>query len=228
MGREITKIKGISEAAILSTCNRFEIYIAAEDANRGVMDVTDFLHRRSNVAKRELKDNLFVLAEGAAVWHALRVSGGLESLVVGEGQILSQMKRCYEISTSKDGGAGKLLTRMFVTAVTAGKRVRAETGIAKGGVSISSAAVELVEKMCVDDIGLEMNQLEVAIVGAGKMGRLLVQHLTPRNVRKITLINRSKERAMELVDMVRDPATALATALERDGLGVVMDARAFR
>jgi len=103
--------------------------------------------------------------------------------------------------------------------VTAGKRVRAETGIAKGGVSISSAAVELVEKMCVDDIGLEMNQLEVAIVGVGKMGRLLVQHLTPRNVRKITLINRSKERAMELVDMF--PLAPLKVKGMGDMLGCV-------
>ena len=85
-----------------------------------------------------------MLSGDEAVWHALRVAGGLDSLVIGEGQILSQMKRCYELSTAKGGAAGKVLTRMLNTVVSAGKRVRSETGIARGGVSISSAAVELV------------------------------------------------------------------------------------
>eukprot|EP00285_Hemiselmis_virescens_P002910 CAMPEP_0173407170 /NCGR_PEP_ID=MMETSP1356-20130122/66453_1 /TAXON_ID=77927 ORGANISM="Hemiselmis virescens, Strain PCC157" /NCGR_SAMPLE_ID=MMETSP1356 /ASSEMBLY_ACC=CAM_ASM_000847 /LENGTH=311 /DNA_ID=CAMNT_0014368289 /DNA_START=36 /DNA_END=971 /DNA_ORIENTATION=+ len=129
------------------------------------------------------------------------------------------MKKCYEISTGEKGGAGKLLTRMFVTAVTAGKRVRSETGIAKGGVSISSAAVELVEKQCVGDIGLEVDQLDVAIIGAGKMGRLLVQHLTPRNVRSITLINRGKERAQEIIDAF--PQSPVKYAPLGDMLGAV-------
>eukprot|EP00283_Hemiselmis_rufescens_P007427 CAMPEP_0173420316 /NCGR_PEP_ID=MMETSP1357-20121228/1855_1 /TAXON_ID=77926 /ORGANISM="Hemiselmis rufescens, Strain PCC563" /LENGTH=511 /DNA_ID=CAMNT_0014383095 /DNA_START=18 /DNA_END=1556 /DNA_ORIENTATION=- len=219
VGVEISKLPHVTEAAVLSTCNRFEIYISVDDKMAGVREVREFLHRRSSVPSSELKDHLFVLTDRACVWHALRVSGGLDSLVVGEGQILSQMKRCYEISSGEGGGAGKLLTRMFVTAVTAGKRVRSETGISKGGVSISSAAVELVEKQCVGDIGLEMDQLDVAIIGAGKMGRLLVQHLTPRNVRKITLVNRGKERAQEIMDDF--PQSPLKYAPLNDMLGAV-------
>mmetsp|Transcript_5729 Transcript_5729/g.13492 ORF Transcript_5729/g.13492 Transcript_5729/m.13492 type:complete len:514 (+) Transcript_5729:25-1566(+) len=219
VGAEIARLPHVTEAAVLSTCNRFEIYLATDDKMAGVREVREFLHRRSSVDSSELKDHLFVLTDRACVWHALRVSGGLDSLVVGEGQILSQMKRCYEISTGEKGGAGKLLTRMFVTAVTAGKRVRSETGIAKGGVSISSAAVELVERQCVADLGLEMDQLDVAIIGAGKMGRLLVQHLTPRNVRSITLINRGKERAKEIIDNF--PQSPLKYAPMTDMLGAV-------
>jgi glutamyl-tRNA reductase len=93
---------------------------------------------------------------------------------------------------------------MLNTAVSAGKRVRSETGIARGGVSISSAAVELVEKKCIPDLNLDMSQLDICILGAGKMARLLVQHLIPRNVKSITILNRSPERSQELADSFPD------------------------
>jgi glutamyl-tRNA reductase len=198
VGKALAALPSVKEAAVISTCNRFEIYFVTADVHKGIREVTDFLSNQRDVPKRELRDSLFMLSGDEAVWHALRVAGGLDSLVIGEGQILSQMKRCYEISTSKGGAAGKVLTRMLNTVVSAGKRVRAETGIARGGVSISSAAVELVEKKCYEDLNLDMNQLDVCILGAGKMARLLVQHLMPRGVKSITVVNRGQERIQEL------------------------------
>jgi len=204
VGRALTELASVSEAAVLSTCNRFEIYFVTPDVHQGVREVTEYLSRRSNLSITELRKHLFMLSEGEAVWHGLRVAAGLDSLVIGEGQILSQMKRCYELATEKEGAAGKVLGRMLNTAVSAGKRVRSETGIARGGVSISSAAVELVEKKCIPDLNLDMSQLDICILGAGKMARLLVQHLIPRNVKSITILNRSPERSQELADSFPD------------------------
>jgi glutamyl-tRNA reductase len=196
--REIKLLPDIREAAIISTCNRHEIYFVTTDLHSGIRVVTNYLSQKHNVSRKELLHSLFFLAEEEAVWHALRVAGGLDSLVIGEGQILSQMKKCYELSTAKEGAAGKVLSRMFNTAVSAGKRVRTETEIARGGVSISSAAVELVEKQCIPDLNLDMHQLDVCIIGAGKMARLLVQHLMPRKPKSLTIVNRGLQRIEEL------------------------------
>jgi len=209
-GKALTHLPGIREAAVLSTCNRFEIYFVTDDVHGGTRQVMEHLSARSGVSLLELRHSLFMLAKTDAVWHALRVASGLDSLVIGEGQILSQMKRCYEISTDDEGAAGKVLTRLLNTAVSAGKRVRSETSIARGGVSISSAAVELVDKKCVDDLDLDMNQLDICILGAGKMARLLVQHLTPRGVKSITVVNRSPGRVEELQEMFPDSNIQLA------------------
>ncbi|EKX38294.1 Glutamyl tRNA reductase [Guillardia theta CCMP2712] len=204
VGRAIAALPSLKEAAVLSTCNRFEIYFVTNDVHAGIREVTEYLSTTRGVSMKELRSSLFMLSEDDAVWHALRVAGGLDSLVIGEGQILSQMKRCYEIATEKQGAAGKVLTRMLNTAVSAGKRVRSETGIARGGVSISSAAVELVEKNCLQDLDLDMDQLDICILGAGKMARLLVQHLLPRNVKSITIVNRSQQGADNLASMFPD------------------------
>jgi glutamyl-tRNA reductase len=99
VGRALTELASVSEAAVLSTCNRFEIYFVTPDVHQGVREVTEYLSRRSNLSITELRKHLFMLSEGEAVWHGLRVAAGLDSLVIGEGQILSQMKRCYELAT---------------------------------------------------------------------------------------------------------------------------------
>lgn len=211
VGKAIAALPSLKEAAVISTCNRFEIYFVTSDVHKGIREVTDFLSTQRNVPKRSLRDSLFMLSGDEAVWHALRVSGGLDSIVIGEGQILSQMKRCYELASGKGGAAGKVLTRLLNTAVSAGKRVRSETGIARGGVSISSAAVELVEKKCFDDLNLDMNQLDVAILGAGTMARLLVQHLRPRNPKSITVVNRGQQRIVELQEQFPDANIIPAT-----------------
>ncbi|GAB0493777.1 hypothetical protein MMPV_005062 [Pyropia vietnamensis] len=200
----VDRCDSISEAAVLSTCNRFEIYAVANHPQAGVHELLASLSERSGVAPSGLRRHMFMLTETEAVWHLLRVSAGLDSLVIGEGQILSQVKRCFELATAKEGMAGKILGRCLNTAVSAGKRVRSETGIAKGAVSISSAAVELAEMRAPTDSGKPIASCAVVIIGAGKMARLLVQHLLSRGVENITVVNRSMERAGELAKMFGD------------------------
>jgi glutamyl-tRNA reductase len=194
----------IAEAAILSTCNRFEVYYAATDAREAMAAVTQYLSKRGNLPVSTLRKNLFMLSGDDAVWHIMRVAGGLDSLVVGEGQILSQVRQCHLRSIEEEGSGGKVLSRLLQNAVSAGKRVRSETAISKGSVSISSAAVELSEMLSAPDLKLPFAEARLAVVGAGKMTRLLITHLASRGLERITIVNRSKGSAQELADQFPD------------------------
>jgi glutamyl-tRNA reductase len=145
-----------------------------------------------------------MLSGDDAVWHVMRVAGGLDSLIVGEGQILSQVRQCYMHSVEEDGCGGKVLSRLLNCALAAGKRVRSETAIAKGSVSISSAAVELSEMLSQQDLQLPFSEARLAVVGAGKMTRLLITHLASRGLEKITIVNRSMARPQELAEQFPD------------------------
>lgn len=201
---EICSTGQVEEAAVLSTCNRFEVYYAATDAREATARVTDYLAKRANLPVSTLRKNLFMLSGDDAVWHLMRVSGGLDSLIVGEGQILSQVRQCHTHSIEEDGKGGKVLSRMLNNAVAAGKRVRSETAISKGSVSISSAAVELSEMLSLKDLNLPFSEARLAVVGAGKMTRLLITHLASRGLEKITIVNRSLGRPQELQEQFPD------------------------
>ena len=201
---EICSSGVVSEAAVLSTCNRFEVYYAAPSPREAVARVTEYLAKRADMKVSDLRKNVFMLSGDDAVWHLMRVSGGLDSLVVGEGQILSQVKHCHSHSIEDDGSGGKVLSRMLNTAVAAGKRVRSETAISKGSVSISSAAAELSEFMCNQDLNLPFSEARLAVIGAGKMTRLLITHLASRGLEKITIVNRSMQRPQELAEQFPD------------------------
>lgn len=201
---EICSTGAVSEAAVLSTCNRFEVYYAAPSAREAVARVTEYLAQRADMPVSVLRRNVFMLSGDDAVWHLMRVSGGLDSLVVGEGQILSQVRHCHLHSIEDDGCGGKVLSRMLNTAVAAGKRVRSETAISKGSVSISSAAVELSEMMSQQDLNLPFGEARLAVIGAGKMTRLLITHLASRGLEKITIVNRSMQRPQELAEQFPD------------------------
>lgn len=197
--------ESISEACVISTCNRFEIYLAGKNTYRCVHDAMEFLYNRAESVCHKcldlatLRKNLFVLNGEEAIWHLMRVSAGLDSLVVGEGQILSQVKRAYEHGIEADGSSGKVIARLMNTAVTAGKRVRAETGIAKGAVSISHAATEFTASKIAADCGIDkMEDARITIIGAGKMARLLLIHLQKRGVKSVTIVNRSEGKVKEL------------------------------
>lgn len=194
----------VAEAAVLSTCNRFEVYYAASDARAAMASVTKYLADRSGLPVSTLRKNLFMLSGDDAVWHIMRVAGGLDSLIVGEGQILSQVRQCHLHSIEEDGCGGKVLSRMLNNAVAAGKRVRSETAISKGSVSISSAAVELSEMLSMQDLNLPFSEARLAVVGAGKMTRLLITHLASRGLEKITIVNRSVGRPQELQEQFPD------------------------
>jgi glutamyl-tRNA reductase len=203
----------IQEATILSTCNRLEIYIVSQTADRGVQDAIQFLAEFSKIPLKDLRQHLFMLLHKDAVMHLMRVAGGLDSLVLGEGQILAQVKQTQKIGQQYQG-MGPILNRLFRQALTAGKRVRTETSIGTGAVSISSAAVELAHMK----VGNFANH-RVAILGAGKMSRLLVQHLISKGSTDITILNRSAKRADELkqmftqIDLQLQPMTEMMTAI---------------
>jgi glutamyl-tRNA reductase len=208
----LCEYESIQEAAVLSTCNRFEVYISASNHAAATRDIMDFLQGYSGLEDSELRPNLMALSQEDASWHLLRVAAGLDSMVVGEGQILSQVKACYKHATAPAsdeepfaGSAGKVLGRLLNSAVTAGKFVRSETDISKGAVSISSAAVELANrKRYMESIGKPLSEMRVAIVGAGTMTRLLFAHLASHGVSKITLLNRTRPRAEALAEEYPD------------------------
>jgi glutamyl-tRNA reductase len=201
---ELCTSGSIAEAAVLSTCNRFEVYYAASDPRQAMAAVTDYLSKRGDLPVSVLRKNLFMLSGDDAVWHVMRVAGGLDSLVVGEGQILSQVRQCHLHSIEDDGCGGKVLSRLLNNAVAAGKRVRSETAISKGSVSISSAAVELSEMLSVPDLKLPFSEAKLAVIGAGKMTRLLITHLASRGLEKITIVNRSMGSPQELAELFPD------------------------
>ena len=182
----------IEEIAIISTCNRLEIYGVATNIEQGVREISQFLADKARIPLRELRPNLFTLLREDALRHLMRVSAGLESLVLGEGQILAQVKKTHKLG-QKYKGLGRLLDRLFKQAISAGKRVRSETSIGTGAVSISSAAVELVHTKVEN-----LPDYNVTIVGAGKMACLLVKHLLSKGATKISIVNRSHRRAQEL------------------------------
>lgn len=191
----------IEEVAILSTCNRLEIYVVTTETQAGALEITQFLSEHSKLPLHKLRPHLFILLHEDAVNHIMRVAAGLDSLVLGEGQILAQVKNAHKLGQQYKG-VGRILNRLLKQAITAGKRVRTETNIGTGAVSISSAAVELAQ-MKVESLA----EQKVCIIGAGKMSRLLVQHLLAKGCQQISIVNRSMERAQELAH--KFPETAL-------------------
>ncbi len=183
----------IDEVAVLSTCNRLEIYLVTSETENGIREAIQFLSEHSGLPLYQLRQHLFILLHQDAVMHLMRVAAGLDSLVIGEGQILAQVKHTFKLG-QQHKGVGVILNRLFKQAISAGKRVREETKIGTGAVSISSAAVELAQIKAAN-----LAACRVAILGAGKMSRLLVQHLLAKGASQITILNRSPERAKELV-----------------------------
>jgi glutamyl-tRNA reductase len=188
----------LEEVAVLSTCNRLEIYIVASETEAGIREVTQFLSEHSRLPTSNLRPYLFTLLHQDAVMHLMRVASGLDSLVLGEGQILAQVKHCHKLG-QQHSGVGRILNQLFKQGITAGKRVRTETSIGTGAVSISSAAVELAQIKAED-----LSTKRVTIVGAGKMSRLLVQHLISKGATTITILNRTMPRMQELAKQFPD------------------------
>jgi glutamyl-tRNA reductase len=188
----------VLEASILSTCNRLEIYTLLRHPEQGVSAVGSFLSDHSGLDLGELTPHLFTYHHEEAVGHLMRVAAGLDSLVLGEGQILSQVKKMYRLG-QEHRSIGPILNRLLNQAVSTGKRVRTETNLGTGAVSISSAAVELAQLKVgqargVDDL-VPLDQEQIAVVGAGRMSRLLLQHLQAKGAKGVVLLNRTVARA---------------------------------
>ena len=188
----------VLEASILSTCNRLEIYALLRHPEQGISAVGSFLSRHSGLDVDELSPHLFTFHHEEAVAHLLRVAAGLDSLVLGEGQILSQVKKMVRLG-QEHRSIGPILNRLLTQAVGTGKRVRTETNLGTGAVSISSAAVELAQLKVGQARGLDelvpLDQEQVAVVGAGRMSRLLLQHLQAKGCKGLVLLNRTVSKA---------------------------------
>ena len=186
----------IEEAAILSTCNRMEVTIVGLSYDRAVAELENWMSKWSGVELSELREHFFLLKDRDACTHLLAVSGGLDSVVLGEGQILAQVKSVFQMGEGVEG-FGRHLNGLFKAAIVAGKRVRNETSIASGAVSVSSAAAELLQMKLP---GESYEGTKVMIVGAGTMSKLLVKHLESKSCTEMTILNRTKPRAEALAE----------------------------
>ncbi|MBI3946355.1 MAG: glutamyl-tRNA reductase [Armatimonadetes bacterium] len=189
--RRLLESEGVREAVVLSTCNRTEIYAALDRPERTPL-VRLLLD--CGISEKELAGCLFVQQGDAAVHHLHRVAAGLDSMVLGEAQILGQVKESLALA-QEAGTVGATLDRLFRSATTAGKRVRTETGLARGAVSISHAAVELAKRIFGD-----LRGLSAMILGAGEMSKVAARLLADAGVASILVANRTYERAVGLAE----------------------------
>src|SRR4051812_20269680 len=188
---ELTALAAVREAAMISTCNRVELYVAADDADRAAADLASVLARRAGVAVADLAEHLYQHRDSAAVRHLFRVASSLDSLVVGEPQILGQTKQAHDAAL-QHGTAGAVLRTCFEGAFRVARRVRRETAIARTPVSVSSVAVDFARQV-VGDFGKK----RVLIVSAGKMADLAARTLRTHGA-TLTVINRTRARSEEL------------------------------
>lgn len=196
----------IQELAILSTCNRVELYAIA---SRPIFDILeDFLCETQNLPAKEFSPSLYKLLDQDAVQHLFRVASGLDSLVIGEPQILGQVTEAY-LSAKRQGTTGKILSRMFQTAIHAGKRARTETTINQNPSSIASIAVNLISETVTD-----LPAAKVLVLGAGEMAELAVEALRKRGARQILVVNRTLQKAQELARRWDGQAAALEMLLD--------------
>jgi glutamyl-tRNA reductase len=184
----------VPEGVILSTCNRTEIYAAVGHRSSGLRTVTRFLAEIGEVDEADLAVHLVGHWQELAVRHLFRVAAGLDSMILGEGQILAQVREAYD-AAGQVRPLGPLLSRLFDRALLVGKRARTETAIARSAVSVSQAAVEL----ATEKLG-RLAGSTVAVVGTGKMGALTARALRHRGAERVLLLNRTLERARRLVD----------------------------
>jgi glutamyl-tRNA reductase len=182
---------GASEAVILSTCNRVEIALTAPDHAEPSLVIEHFLQAWKGSANA-FEGHLYHLQARDAIQHMFRVAASLDSMVVGEPQVLGQLKSAYAVAKS-EGAVGGLLEQVLTRAFSVAKRVRTETGIGQMAVSVSYAAVELARK-----IFGSLNGHSVMIIGSGKMGELAAKHLHRSGARRIFVTNRTWERAEEM------------------------------
>jgi glutamyl-tRNA reductase len=185
-----------AEAVVLSTCNRSEIYVASSDLEKAREELIAFLGEYHHVTPGEFQPHLFSYEDGAAARHLFRVAAGLDSLVVGEPQILGQVKEAFQ-AASERRCAGPLLSKLFHWSFGVGKRVRTETAVGEGAVSVSFAAVALARK-----IFGHLEGRHVLLLGAGEISTLTAQHLRGHGVAEIVITSRTTANAEALATEV--------------------------
>ncbi len=204
---DLAKSRIATEAAILSTCNRTELYCGNTRINRE--RVVDWLSAHAGLGEGELSRSLYVYPDEQAVKHAFRVASGLDSMVLGEPQILGQMKDAFQ-RASAAGTTGKVFNRLFQHTFSVAKQVRTDTAIGSSPVSVAYAGVSLASRVFAD-----LSSLTVLLIGAGETIELVARHLKEQRVRKLIVANRSVERARRLAEAVDCQAIALAEIPDR-------------
>ncbi len=188
----------VREGVILSTCNRVEVVAAGSDSESAFSDITKFLfEQKAHRNSAPMDDHLYTYRGADAVRHLFRVAASLDSMVVGEPQILGQLKQYYE-TAQQAGTVGAVLHRLFHRSFSVAKRVRTETGIGSGAVSVSSVAVDLAKR-----IFDRFDDKTVMLIGAGKIGALMAHHLVSQGVRSLMVTNRTFERAVLLAEKIQ-------------------------
>ncbi|MFN2488666.1 MAG: glutamyl-tRNA reductase [Actinomycetota bacterium] len=187
----------VLEGAVLSTCNRVDVCAVVSRFHGGAQDLRNFLAEFCHVAPEEFSDHLYTLYDDGAARHLFRVAAGVDSMVVGESEILGQVRRAFQVAV-EEGAARRVLGRAFRQALSVGKRARTETAIGRNPVSFSSAAVTLARR---GFAGESLAAKRVLIVGAGKMGSLTLQALAAAGVNDVTLISRSESAARIVADV---------------------------
>jgi glutamyl-tRNA reductase len=193
--QKLVALPYVGEAVVLSTCNRVEVYAAVSGFHGGLGDVCSVLAEHSGIPANDLASHLYVHYDEAAVRHSFRVSAGLDSMVVGEAQILGQLRDAYHAATETDT-AGRLLHELMQQTLRVGKRAHAETGIDRAGQSVDTAALEVAAATYGGDLAGRTG----LVVGAGAMGALSVATLTRTGVGPLQITNRGAARAERLAE----------------------------
>ncbi|WP_329104767.1 glutamyl-tRNA reductase [Micromonospora sp. NBC_01699] len=201
----------VGEAVVVSTCNRVEIYAAVSGFHGGLGDICTVLATEAGCSPADLANHLYVHYDEAAVEHVFRVATGLDSMVVGEAQILGQLRDAYHVATEADA-TGRQLHELMQQALRVGKRAHSETGIDQAGQSVVSAGLEI----AANRLGGSLSGRPALVIGAGAMGALAVATLTRLGLGSIAVTNRGADRASRLAEAYG------ATAVPFDDLTVAL------
>ncbi|MEO8257940.1 MAG: glutamyl-tRNA reductase [Acidobacteriota bacterium] len=184
------------EAVVLSTCNRAEMYVACDDVAATRSDLVSFVSEFHAIDRPTVAPHIYDVAGLEAARHLFRVAAGLDSLVVGEPQVFGQVKQAHTIA-GEVHTVGPVLNRLFHSSFVVGKRVRTETGLGSGSVSISYAAVALARKIFGD-----LSGRSVVVVGAGEMGKLTARHMKTQGVQHVTIVSRTMAHAARTAEAI--------------------------
>jgi len=198
--RELAQERGVTEVVILSTCNRTEVYWAGSASGS---DLSDWLERH-HAPSLDLAASVYVHQEQRAIEHAFSVAAGLDSMVLGEAQILGQLKEAYRIAQAA-GCTGPELNKLFQAAFSTAKRIRTETQIGANAVSLASATVSLARRMYAD-----LSAKSLLLVGAGEMNALTARHFASAGIKRMVIANRTLGRAQDLAAEVHGYAVDLS------------------
>lgn len=191
----------VNEAVLISTCNRTELYAVVEDEDAKAR-LFGAIAAEKGVERDSLEQHSYWLTDDEAVWHLYRVASSLDSMVVGEAQILGQVREAYRAAT-EELCTGPILNRLFHTSLRVGKRVRSETGIGDSSLSVPRVAVKLAE-----EVFGTLRGRKALVLGAGEMSELVVKHLKDRGIGELRIANRSAERAAALAQRVEGTAVS--------------------